>query len=77
MKINEIEEYIQNLLKKIDRNEISYYVINTFSVLCGKAIEYYSAKGDDYLDKNKQYLNTMKSVLMRKDVQNIMKEEDE
>ena len=77
MKINEIEEYIQNLLRKIDRNEISYYVINTFSVLCGKAIEYYSAKGDDYLDKNKQYLNTMKSVLMRKDVQNIMKEEDE
>ena len=77
MNIKQIEEQIQILLKKIDRNEISYYVINTFSVLCGKAIEFYSAKGDEYLDKNKNYLDMMKNVLMRKDVQLIMKEEDQ
>ena len=77
MNITQIEEQIQILLKKIDRNEISYYVIHTFSVLCGKAIEFYSAKGDEYLDKNKKYLDMMKNILMRKDVQLIMKEEDQ
>ena len=77
MNIKQIEEQIQILLKKIDRNEISYYVIHTFSVLCGKAIEFYSAKGDEYLDKNKKYLDMMKNILMRKDVQLIMKEEDQ
>ena len=87
MNINEIEDYIKLLLKKIEHNQINFYIINTFSTLCGKAIEYYSEKDDkdkenengnenenENKNKYKDYLGIMKNILMRKDVQLIMKE---
>ena len=81
MNINQIEDYIKLLLKKIEHNQINFYIINTFSTLCGKAIEYYSEKDDKENEngneneiKHKDYLAIMKNILMRKDVQNIMKE---
>jgi ubiquitin-protein ligase len=75
MNINQIEDYIKLLLKKIEHKQINFYIINTFSTLCGKAIEYYSAK-EENLEKHNDYLSIMKNVLMRKDVQNIMKEKE-
>ena len=75
MSIQQIEEYIKLLLKKIEHNKITFYNINTFSTLCGKAIEYYSAK-EENLEKHNDYLSVMKNILMRKDVQNIMKEKE-
>ena len=73
MTISQIEQSIQILKKNINNNELSYYVINTFSILCGKAIEYYSANGDD--NKKSVYLNEMKTILLKPDVQVIMQEQ--
>lgn len=72
MNIEQIEEEIKNLKNKIERGELSYYIINTYSILCGKAIEYYSANDEN---KNNNYLNEMKAVLMMPAVQKIMNED--
>jgi hypothetical protein len=54
MNINEIEDYIKLLLKKIEHNQINFYIINTFSTLCGKEIEYYSKVVDKLLNLHKE-----------------------
>ena len=70
MSIEEIEEEFKILRTKIENNKLSYYVINTYSILCGKAIEYYSANDDQ--GKQSDYLQEMKIILMRPEVQKIM-----
>ena len=72
MAIEEIEEELKVLRTKIEYNKLSYYVINTYSILCGKAIEYYSA--NDEKGKNTDYLQEMRVILMRPEVQKIMNE---
>jgi hypothetical protein len=72
MNITQIVQNINILKQKIDNNEINYYIINTFTTLCGKAIEYYSAINDD---SHMTYLILMKGVLQREDVQKISAEE--
>jgi hypothetical protein len=71
MSINQIVQNINNLKAKIDSNEVSYYTVNTFTILCGKAIEYYSAINDD---SHMIYLQLMKDVLSRDQVQKITSE---
>lgn len=68
MNINQIVANINLLKQKIDSNDLNYYIVNTFTILCGKAIEYYSAIGDD---SHMIYLMMMKAVLLREDVQKI------
>jgi hypothetical protein len=68
MDIKQIVNNVNLLKTKIDNNDINYYTINTFTTLCGKAIEYYSAINDD---SHMVYLNLMKTVLCREDVQKI------
>ena len=67
-------EFVMDTFKinniKIENNKLSYYVINTYSILCGKAIEYYSANDDQ--GKQSDYLHEMKTILMRPEVQKIM-----
>ena len=70
MNISQIEYYIDLFKKKIDGDEINLYIINTFSVLSGKAIEYYSRNDDG---KQKDFLNQMQEILKREDIQKILK----
>ena len=76
MNINQIQDNIKYLLQKINHKEINFYVVNTFSILCGKAIEYYSINDNEQNKiKSKEYLNKMKEILSRKDVQLLMKDD--
>jgi hypothetical protein len=72
MNINQIVSNVNLLKQKIDNNEINYYNVNTLTTLCGKAIETYSAVNDD---SHLIYLNIMKAVLQRDDVQKITSED--
>lgn len=60
MKINDIEKNIKDLKERISKGEINNYTVNTFTTLCGKAIEHFSMIGDD---KYMVYVTTMKDVL--------------
>ena len=70
MNIKTLEYYIDLFKKKIEGDDINLYIINTFSVLSGKAIEYYS-KNDD--SRQKEFLIQMQEVLKREDIQKILK----
>lgn len=72
MNINQVVQNINLLKQKIDNNEINYYTVNTFTTLCSKAIEHYSAINDD---SHLVYLNYMKTVLQREDVQKLTTED--
>ena len=60
MKINEIEKNVKDLNDRITKGEINDYTVNTFTTLCGKAIEHYSMLGNE---KFMDYMNMMKTVL--------------
>ena len=70
MNIKQLEFYINLFKKKIEGDEINLYIINTFSILSGKAIEYYS-KTDD--KKQRDILLQMQQVLKREDIQKQLK----
>ena len=42
MKINDIEKNTNELSERINKGEITDYTVNTFTTLCGKAIEHFS-----------------------------------
>ena len=50
-------------------NEINFYVIDCYSILCRKAVEYYSANDSE---KHNDYLSEMKQFLLRDDVKEII-----
>jgi ubiquitin-protein ligase len=60
MKINDIEKNTNDLKERISKGEITDYTVNTFTTLCGKAIEHYSMLGDN---KYMQYVEMMKNIL--------------
>ncbi len=60
MKIDDIEKNLNELRDRITKGEISDYTVNTFTTLCGKAIEHFSMIGSD---KYKHYVDMMKDVL--------------
>ena len=60
MKIDDVEKNVKNLKERIMKGEINGYTVNTFTTLCGKAIEHFSMIGGD---KHMEYLNIMKDVL--------------
>jgi hypothetical protein len=69
MDIEQIEEYINIFKHKIENDMINYYIVDTFSLLSGKAIEYYSKMKSE---KQMTFLMQMKAVLSRENVQNIL-----
>ena len=69
MEIQEIEEYINIFKHKIENDNVNYYIVDTFSLLSGKAIEYYSKNKSD---KGLNFLLQMKEVLKRDNVQKIL-----
>jgi len=72
MNIGQIISNINSLKQKIDNNDINYYNVNTLTTLCSRAIEHFSAINDD---SHMFYLNLMKGVLLREDVQKITTED--
>ena len=60
MNINDIEKNCSDLKERITKGEITDYTVNTFTTLCGKAIEHFSMIGDE---KYMQYVEMMKNVL--------------
>ncbi len=69
MDIEQIEEYINIFKHKIENDVINYYIVDTFSLLSGKAIEYYSKMKSE---KQMTFLMQMKTVLSRENVQHIL-----
>ena len=65
MKIEDIEKNLTELKGRIDKGEISDYTVNTFTTLCGKAIEHFSKIGND---KYMEYVTMMKNVLQMEKV---------
>ena len=61
MKINDIEKNTNELKERIEKGEITDYTVNTFTTLCGKAIEHFSMIGND---KYKEYVDMMKSGII-------------
>ena len=60
MKIDDIEKNTKDLRDRISKGEINDYTVNTFTTLCGKAIEHFSMLGNKkYMD----YVTMMKDVL--------------
>ena len=60
MKIDDIEKNAKDLRDRIIKGEINDYTVNTFTTLCGKAIEHFSMIGNEkYMD----YVTMMKEVL--------------
>ena len=69
MTINELEEYIDIFKHKIENDMVNYYIVDTFSLLSGKAVEYYSKNKSD---KSMEILMQMKNILKRENVQKIL-----
>ena len=65
MKINDIEKNSKELKERIEKGEITDYTVNTFTTLCGKAIEHFSMIGDN---KYMEYVEMMKNVLQMEKV---------
>ena len=73
MKINDIEKNTKELNDRINNGEITDYTVNTFTKLCGKAIEQFSMMGND---KYIEYMEMMKNVLKLEGVDKLTKESE-
>jgi formylmethanofuran dehydrogenase subunit E-like metal-binding protein len=73
LKINDIEKNAKELNERINKGEINDYNVKTFTTLCGKAIEYFSSKGDN---KYIEYMEMMKNVLKLEGVDKLTKDDE-
>ena len=73
MKINDIEKNTKELRDRITKGEINDYTVNTFTTLCGKAIEHFSMLGNE---KYMEYVEMMKNVLKLEEVDKLTKESE-
>ena len=73
MKINDIEKNTKELKERIFKGEINDYTVNTFTTLCGKAIEHFSMIGNE---KYMEYIEMMKNVLKLEAVDKLTKENE-
>ena len=69
MSLEQIEEGVKFFQKKIENNEINFYIVDTFNFLSSKCIEYYS-KGDP--KKQLEYVIQLKDILQKPKVQEIL-----
>ena len=61
MNLEEIEQSVKDLKKIIEKGEVDSYTVNTFTTLCGKAIEELNRNNDE--EKQAEFMNMMKTVL--------------
>jgi len=71
MSLEQIEEGIKFFQKKLDNDEINFYVVNTFNFLSSKCIEYYSKVNSK---KQMKYVDQLKQMLQKPKVQEILKQ---
>ena len=71
MKINDIEKNTKELSERILKGEINDYTVNTFSKLCGKAIEFYSVSENV---KYMEYADLMRVIFKLEGVDKFTKE---
>ena len=69
MSLEQIEEGVKFFQKKIENNEINFYIVDTFNFLSSKCIEYYS-KGDP--KKQLEYVIQLKNILQKPKVQEVL-----
>ena len=73
MEIKDIEKNTKELKERIDKGEINDYTLNTFTTLCGRAIEYFSSINDEHFT---EYINMMKAVLSLEGVDKLTKDNE-
>ena len=73
MEIKDIEKNTKELKERIDKGEINDYTVNTFTTLCGRAIEYFSSINDQHFT---EYMNMMKAVLSLDEVDKFTKDNE-
>ena len=66
MTLEEMEQNAKELKKNIEKGEVDSYTVNTFTTLCGKAIEELNKNNDD--EKQMEFMSMMKSVLQMEQV---------
>lgn len=69
MNIEQIEDGVFYFAKRIENNEVNFYIVDTFNALCSKVIEYY-AKYDNI--KQMEYIIKMKDILQNEKVKEIL-----
>jgi hydroxymethylpyrimidine pyrophosphatase-like HAD family hydrolase len=74
MKLEDVEKAIDDLEKRIRKGEVNDYTVNTFSVLCGKAMEELAQIGSPNFEK---YLKLMQEVLGLEEVRKFTEEAQE
>ena len=74
MKLEDVEKAIDDLEKRIRKGEVNDYTVNTFSVLCGKAMEELAQIGSPNFEK---YLKLMQEVLGLEEVKKFTEESQE
>ena len=64
MSLTDLEKNVEDLKLSIDKGEIDEYTINTFTTLCGRAIEELNKSFDDEdEEKQKKYVKMMQDIL--------------
>ena len=64
MKLSDLEKNVEELKLSIDKGEIDEYTINTFTTLCGRAIEELNKSfNDEDEEKQKKYVKMMQDIL--------------
>ena len=69
MNLEEIEHEVKELKNIIEKGEVDSYTVNTFTTLCGRAIEELSKKNDD--GRQLEIMNMMKNVLQMEPVRKL------
>ena len=74
MKLEDIEQNVKDLKSKIEKGEVDNYTVNTFTSLCGKAIEGFNKNNDEL--KQFEFMNMMKDVLQLEQVNKMTEMEE-
>ncbi|MCQ2820968.1 MAG: hypothetical protein MJ252_27230 [archaeon] len=72
MNIDDIENNIIELQVRITSGEVNEYTVNTFTTLCGKAIDHFAQIGHE---KHLAYLTLMKTILNLESIQRMTVDE--
>ena len=74
MSLSDVDKNIDEMKQLIDKGEINEYSINTFTTLCGKAVELLSISFDKEIpEKQKKYLQMIDDVYKFEKIQEVNK----
>ena len=74
MSLSDVDKNIDEMKQLIDKGEINEYSINTFTTLCGKAVELLSISFDKEIpEKQKKYLQMIDDVYKFEKIQDVNK----